>query len=197
MVYYYTSVKKLTFPPIMLAALILSCASDPLPLEVDVDMHDIAVTPEQYEYVVAYDLDTFSEEMYEVTMSEIRELIEALNAIIRAKDYEAWVSYLSYSHYSRINSQEFLERKTDDLFRRDRMLASAAGRNPAHVQRRVLSSSMDFFFNVVVPARYNDRLDDIVFLSHDRVLAFTVDHRGNRLLLYGLQLYDTGWKISN
>ena len=189
--------RKVAFLPVMLAALILSCASDARPLGADVEPWDIAVRPEQGVIIAAHDPNIFSEEMREVTMGEIRALIEVLNAIIRSRDYDAWKNHLSPSYYSEINSQAFLERMTEDLFRRDRMVASARGVNPRHVQRRVLNSSMDFFFNVVVPARSNDRLDDIVFLSHDRVQAFTVDHRGNRLRLYDLQLYDTGWKISN
>jgi len=138
-----------------------------------------------------------TEEMFETTLTDLRGFIEGLNAIIRARNYNAWVSHLADSYYAEINSEIFLFRRTEELFRRDQIVAQSLGRDPRRVQRRVLSNSRDFFYNVVVPSRANDRLDDITFVSEDRVLAFTVDGRGNRLVLYDLELINNRWMIVN
>jgi hypothetical protein len=95
-----------------------------------------------------------------------------------------------------MNSEEFLSGVSDDLFNRDRIIASNMGRDPRQVQRRELRNARDYFDNVVVPSRQNDRLDDIDFVSNSQVLAFTVNARGDRLILYHLEMINGSWKIA-
>ena len=71
------------------------------------------------------------------------------------------------------------------------------GRNPRLVQKRILRTPRDYFDNVVVPSRSNDRVDDISFISENRVKAYTEDNRGNRVVLYDLEIIDNTWKIIN
>lgn len=181
--------------------LVLSCAtgssetgqvlSEPLtPIEGTAPEAALAAQP-------VFDPHYVTPEMFEYIMAELRVLIEELNTIIRARDYAAWVTYLSDSYYEEINSEEFLTRVTEDLFRRDQIIASVQGRNLRQVQRRELLNSRDFFYNVVVPARSNDRLDDIDFVAQNHVMAITVDHQGRRLVLYNLMLINNRWMIIN
>jgi hypothetical protein len=64
------------------------------------------------------------------------------------------------------------------------------------LQKRVLRDSRDYFVNVVVPSRSNDRVDEIVFVAENRVLAYTLNARGIRLILYEFELINGQWKIN-
>jgi len=189
--------KRISLLLILPVMVILSCASGPRaeePVSPAVEPQ-IATPPTEVETV--FDPDAVTEERYESTLTEIRTLIDVLNRIIRARDYNAWVSHLADSYFELINSEEFLAERTEDLFRRNQIVATNTGRDPRSVQRIVLRNSRDFFTHVVVPARSNDRLDDITFVSENRVLAYTIDRRGNRLILYDLEVIDNRWKIIN
>jgi hypothetical protein len=142
-----------------------------------------------------FDPQNVAIEIYEEVMEEVRTLIAELNLIIRARNYTEWVTHLAEAHYMEINSEPFLAARTEALFRRDQTVARNLGRNPALVQRRVLNSSRDFFEYIVVPARSNDRVDDIGFISRTRVVAFTIDGWGNRLILYTLEFINDNWRI--
>ena len=181
--------------------LVLSCQSGPQPelaepVLVVEPTAPLAVMPEQNAPVpaeaVVFDPLHISEEVHQKTLEELRVFIEGLNAIIRARNYEAWVTYLSESRYAEVNSEAFLAGITEDLFQRDQRMA----RDPRRVERRVLRNSRDFFYNLVVPSRSNDRLDDISFLAENRVRAYTIE-RGMRIILYDLQLIDNRWQIIN
>ena len=193
--------KQIGLLSILPVILVLSCHSVPQPIEpvlVEVEQATAeAYTPPPPKLEEAVDTARISEERHETTMAELRVFIEGLNAIIRARDYTAWVAYLSASYYAEINSEAFLARRTEELFRLDQIRASNLGRDPRRVQKRVLRNSRDFFYNVVVPSRSNDRLDDISFVSETRVKAYTVDRRGNRLVLYDLEIIDNRWQIIN
>ena len=144
-----------------------------------------------------FDPSSVTEEKYETTKADIQTLIDQLNRIIRARNYDAWVTYLSNSYLQEIGSQDFLAARTEELYKRDQIVASNLGRDPRRVQKNVLKTAKDYFDNIVVPSRSNDRMDDIDFVSENRVKAYTVDSRGNRLVLYDLELIDNKWKIIN
>jgi len=116
-------------------------------------------------------------------MQEIQQLTQRLNGIIRAKNYNSWVTYLDPAYLATINSREFLETvsKAEVLVK----------------QKIVLNSAYDYFINVVVPSRANSRVDDIEFISQNRVKAYTIDAKANRLRLYDLEKTGAGWKIIN
>ena len=141
--------------------------------------------------------ESITEEKYTTTKSDVQALIADLNKIIRAKNYNAWRGYLAESYFSEISSAAFLEERTDELYRRDQIVASNLGRDPKKVQKKILRTPRDYFDNVVVPSRSNERMDDIAFVSENRVIAYTMDNRGNRLILYDLELIDNKWKIIN
>ena len=144
---------------------------------------------------MVFDPGNISNERYESTKVDIQGLIEELNRIIRARNYSAWREYLADSYLVVLSSQEFLEEKTEELYMRDQFVAQNTGRDPRNVRKRILATPSDYFDHVVVPSRSNDRLDDIAFISDNHVRAYTVDTRGNRLILYDLAMIDNKWKI--
>ena len=143
----------------------------------------------------SFDPDSISKEVFDAAMTDIQSLIDNLNRIIRARNYSAWSGYLADSYLKTISSRDFLDERTEELYRRDQVVGSNTGRDPRQVQKRLLRTSRDYFNNVVVPSRSNDKLDDIAFISENRVKAYTFDSRGNRLILYDLETIDNKWKI--
>jgi hypothetical protein len=144
-----------------------------------------------------FDPDSISQEQFDTTKNEVQTLVEDLNKIIRARNYNSWVTYLSESYFEEINSQAYLEDMTEKLYERDKNVAANLGRDVKQVQKRVLRTSRDYFTYVVVPSRANDRVDDIEYISENQVIAYTVDGRGQRLILHNLEKIDGKWKISN
>ena len=145
----------------------------------------------------AFDPGTITQEKRDTAKAEVQALIADLNRIIRAKNYNAWRGYLANSYFEEISSAAFLEERTDDLYRRDQIVAQNLGRDPKKVQKKILRTPKDYFDNVVVPSRSNDRMDDIDFVSENRVKAYTIDSRGQRLVLYDLEIIENRWKIIN
>jgi len=142
-----------------------------------------------------FDLNNISEILFETTKTDIQALIQELDSIIRAKNYNAWLGYLSESYLEEISSSAFLEERTEELFRRDQIVAAATGKDPRTVQKKTLKTLRDYFDNVVAPSRANDRVDDIAFISETKVRAYTVNNRGTRLILYDLEKIGESWKI--
>ena len=164
------------------------------------EAEEIEAEQELVEYIPeeeVFNPDSISEVVYTRTLAEVQTLIAELNRIIRAQNYNLWTTFLSESYYNEINSRAFLEARADELFRRDQVVASARGVNPNQVQRRNLANARDYFIHIVVPSRQNDRVDDITFITDNQVIAYTVDARGNRLILYNLEVINNEWKIVN
>ncbi|MDL2229809.1 hypothetical protein LJC14_06120 [Treponema sp. OttesenSCG-928-L16] len=130
-----------------------------------------------------FDPASVSQELYDTTKSDVQELIQNLNQIIRARDYDAWVSYLGADYFTAISSPEYLNRISESA----RLKA----------QNIALKTPQDYFIHVVVPSRANDRVDDIEFISKKRVKAYTITPSGQRLRLYNLEDTNAGWKIIN
>jgi hypothetical protein len=130
-----------------------------------------------------FDPSSISQDVYDSTKSDVQHLIEELNGIIRAKNYNAWRSYLDEDYLADISSSEYLQRISD----------SAAMKS----QKIVLKAPEDYFNYVVVPSRANSRVDDIEFITQRRVKAFTITEKGQRLRLYDLERSSDGWKIIN
>jgi len=130
-----------------------------------------------------FDPSSISQEVFDTTKSEVQLLIEKLNQIIRNKDYEAWVQYLSPSYKAALSDTEFLKNASE----------SSRLKN----QNIVLKSLEDYFLFVVVPSRANDRVDDIEFIGQNRVKAYTVTSKGQRLRLYELEKTAGNWNIVN
>jgi hypothetical protein len=146
----------------------------------------------------AFDPDLVSQEVFDTTKSDIQKLIQDLNGIIRNRNYTVWVTYLSEPYFNQINSSGYLEEVAEDLYKRDQVVASRTGKDPKSVRKTKLESARDYFINVVIPSRRNDRVDDIEFVSKNQVIAYTVDDaRGQRLILYNLENTSGEWKITN
>jgi len=144
-----------------------------------------------------FDPGSISQEMFDATKADVQALIQNLNRIIRARNYNEWRTYLADSYFEEISSKAFLDERTDELYKRDLTVATNLGRDPRRVQKKILRTPKDYFDNVVVPSRSNDRMDDIDFVSENRVKAYTMDTRGHRLVLYDLELINDKWKIIN
>ena len=143
----------------------------------------------------SFDPSQISSELYEATKAEIQDIVQKLDTIIRARDYNAWLVYLSNPFLEEISSPKFLAEMTEVLYDRDKRIAVALSRNPRNVEKKEIKTLRDYFDNVVVPSRANDRVDDIDFLSETKVRAYTVNNQGTRLLLYDLEIIDASWKI--
>jgi hypothetical protein len=125
--------------------------------------------------------DTVSRERYDQTLTEVRDFIDHLNAVIRNKNYNSWRNFLSSDYFARISSPEYLARQSD---------------MPAlKTQGIVLRSPNDFFTNVVVPSRAESQVDEIDFGDDNVVRAYFIDARQRRLRLYELQKIGNEWKI--
>jgi len=157
----------------------------------------IAVIPTEEPIPVsqAFDPNNISNELYEATKTEIQDIIQKLDDIIRARNFNAWLEYISAPYLEEISSPEFLEERTEELYRRDQLVAAATGKDPRTVHKKELSTLRDYFDNVVVPSRANDRVDDISFISETKVRAYTVNTRGTKLILYDLEIIGDTWKI--
>jgi len=172
----------------------ISCQNEAEPVQPDVPRtstsgktpEPVQQTPpkvEQPPSTAVFDPSTVSREERETAMVDIQHFIERLNGIIRAKNYNAWVSNLSPNYFALISSAEYLDRISQS--------------NALKSQKIVLKSAQDYFTHVVVPSRTNDRVDDIEFESHTRVKAYTINARGERLRLYDLEKTGSEWKIIN
>jgi hypothetical protein len=169
-----------------------SCASPSEPVktpapQVEAVNSVVETAPEPQPEVPAepevFDPLTVSQEEYDSTKVDIQGLIKDLNRIIRNKNYNQWIARLDKSYFDRINSEEFL---------------AAVSSQPSLKNRKiVLRSAKDYFLEVVVPSRANDRVDDIDFITHTRVKAYTIKEDGIRLRLYDLENFENGWKIIN
>ncbi|MDR2185573.1 MAG: hypothetical protein LBO80_07920 [Treponema sp.] len=182
---------KIVFICIFLMA-VLSCTTLPEPAEPPAAAEPVpraapkpAAVPEPAEEPAVFDPGAISEEVFISTKTDVQELIQDLNGIIRAKNYRAWVSNLGEEYIKEKGSAEFLAETTAILME-----------SQIQTRRKALKSLEDYFLYVVVPAHQNDRVDDIEFISEHRVKAFTVTEKG-RLRLYDLENLGDGWKIVN
>jgi len=201
---------------LLLSGLVLSCGTGPKPpeapsevkqeqesaapeatVQVEKPAEPIAQITSQVSKEEEFDPNTISEARFQEAKKDITAFIVELNGIIRARNYPAWVAHLDESYFKEISSKDFLEEKTEDLYLRDQVVAQNAGRDPRLVPKRVLRTARDYFDYVVVPARANDRVDDISFISETHVKAYTVDGRGQKLVLYELASINNKWLIVN
>jgi hypothetical protein len=121
------------------------------------------------------------------TMGDVRIFIEELNRIIRTRNFNAWKAALSQEYFNQISSKEVLQSYSEQ---------------PAMKTRGVvLRDAEDYFRHVVVPSRANSRVDDIEFISENRVKVFSImtNRAGEeqRLRLYDLERTGNTWKIIN
>jgi hypothetical protein len=186
---------KRMFFLLAITAIFFACTSEPQPQAVvaenpatqsgepSYEEPDLEVATETPVLMPEFDPSTISEETRETTKVDVQQYIANLNKIIRAKDYRGWVSNLGEEYFAEKSSKEYL--------------AQVSQTARMKTQKIVLNTPQDYFLNVVVPSRANDRVDDIDFVSPSRVKAYTIDAKGQKLRLYDLERADDGWKIIN
>ncbi|MDR0662670.1 MAG: hypothetical protein LBF80_01135 [Spirochaetaceae bacterium] len=127
-----------------------------------------------------FDAASITHTVYNETKEDIGNFIYGLNSIIKAKKYNEWRAYLDDDYYNFINSPDYLQTAS-----RSDILTS---------KKIVLTNAYDYFMNVVVPARSNDRVDSIEFINENRVKAMAM-YDGKWITLYHLEKRHDGWKI--
>lgn len=195
---YYTAMRVPFKKPSALAAIVAAivmlaaCASapteapepteEPPVTEPAPDPLDPAPDPVVVEAPEPFDPESVSVEMKQATFFDVRALIQGLNSIIQAKDYESWVLALTDEYRSYYSSSDTLARISE-----------------APVLKRQgvkLRNLQDYFIYVVYPSRQNDRVDDIEFIDATHIRAITVNAKGERLVLYNLEKIGDTWKIA-
>jgi hypothetical protein len=166
-------------------------AESPPPLAERIPEEKVEEKPEE-EF---FDPQEVSQEKYDTTIQDIQEMIRKLNDIVRAKDFEAWMSALADSSVRKINSREFLEEKANDLYKKNVSNAVVRGQDISRVRKINFRNPQDYFNYVVVPSHTNDHVDEITFNSQTQITAYTRDEKGQRLILYDLENIDGYWKI--
>jgi len=172
---------KFSLPIILVFVLLASCNSQPKSGAQEEKGKVESQTEE------AFDPTRVTRQQYDTTRDEVQRFIEELNRIIRNRNYNAWRAALSPEYFAEISSKEHLQQVSEQ---------------PAMKTRRIIiRTAEDYFIHVVVPSRANLRVDDIEFISRDRVKAFTlvVDKAGEeqRLRLYDLERIGNSWRIIN
>jgi hypothetical protein len=128
-----------------------------------------------------------SQQQYNTTMEEVRRFIESLNRTISNRNYGSWRTALSTEYFNEISSPRNLQQISEQPAMKTRGI--------------VLRTAEDYFINVVVPSRANSRVDDIEFITQNRVKAFTVNKTSageeRRLVLYNLERSGNSWIIIN
>lgn len=139
-------------------------AEEPEPEAAEEEQSEPEAEPE--EFVV-------TEELYQQTFDDIETVIAELNSLIRDKDYDAWLQYLTEGYIEQTSESEYLGKWIKDP------------------DKRTLNT---YFLEVVVSTRSRVKLDEIEFIDDASVYAYTV-YKGEKYLLYYLVKTEEGWKI--
>lgn len=123
-----------------------------------------------------------TEEEYDKTFDEVEQLIARLNRIISTGDFNTWQDYLSESYILKNGDSEYLAKLSDNPVLRDYGIK--------------LKTLKDYFKYVVVLARSNVVIDEIQFISEDKIKALTLIHN-EKFVVYFLIKSDEGWIISD
>jgi hypothetical protein len=121
-----------------------------------------------------------TEELYSKTFQDVSKLIEELNTIIQAEDYEEWLLYLTDDYKNYYSNPDVLKEQSEKpLLKR------------YNIRLRTLK---DYFIYVVVRSRQTIRLDAIEFIDETHVKA-TMLIDGTPYILYYLENKGKAWKI--
>jgi len=122
-----------------------------------------------------------TQEEYKKTFQEVERVIEELNSIIKAGDYNRWEQYLTPKFIASVMDPENLKKINEQpLLKRNRI---------------EIKTLHDYFMYVVVPSRASVRLDDLIFTDQNKVKAFMFV-RQDPVLIYQLEKIGETWKIS-
>lgn len=122
-----------------------------------------------------------SEEVFQQTFNDVEELIKELNKIIKAKDYDTWLTYLTRDYKEKYSDQSVLKEFSEQ---------------PTLKKYGVeLETLRDYFIYVVSPSRANARLNDLIFIDDTHVKAI-MEINDHRVILYLLEKVNGKWKIT-
>ena len=121
-----------------------------------------------------------TEELKKKTFDEVQQVIDALDRIIAAADYDQWLGFLTADYERSRGSEEFLK--------------DASGAPVLKKNGIVLTTLKDYFDNVVVRSHLQATLNDITFVDATHVKAYT-RIQGTLYILYYLVREDGRWKI--
>lgn len=121
--------------------------------------------------------DPYSDETFEA----VDELVDRLNDVIAARDFETWERYLSQEYRDHFADEEVLQE-----LERSPVLRSAQVR---------LRSLQDYFQHVVVPSRHDAQLDELQVDGQEEITALS-QVQGRRVVLYHLIWQGEEWKVA-
>ena len=134
-----------------------------------------------------FDPSKISHAKYAATREEVQKFIEQQNILIREGNFDEWRKSLSDEYFAEISSKENLKQLSQQPGMKTRKI--------------VLKTPQDYFEYVVVPSRADLHVDEIEFISENRVKAFTMitNKAGEeqRLRLYDLEKIGDSWTIIN
>jgi hypothetical protein len=118
------------------------------------------------------------EEQYISDKEHIMDIIQQLDAIMKNKSYQSWVSYLSPDSLRYWSNTANLKR--------------ASLRLP--IKGIELKSLRDYFYFIFLPSRQGRQIDQIKYLTPDLVKAVQTIN-GRDIVFYHFEKIDTEWKI--
>ena len=125
---------------------------------------------------------SLSEEKYTIIFNEIEMVIEKLNKLIHNKEYHLWLTYLTEDYKKIKGNPEYLKKLSEKPVIKNKKI--------------VLRSLKDYFYYVVVPSRYNAKLDKLKFINETHVKAYTYINN-EYIILYYLEKQGNEWKIGS
>jgi hypothetical protein len=129
--------------------------------------------------VAEFDTVKITKQTFNKTKSDIQVVVDDLNRITYAKDYQRWLSYLSEEYIKEFSDPANLEKVSSSL----------------PTKGIKLKNLKDYFNYVFVPSRQNMRVDDIKFVSPTRVYVIMELSPKNPAAIYILEKTDHGWKL--
>jgi hypothetical protein len=121
-----------------------------------------------------------SDEEYELVKKDLEELVQELNKIISARNYQKWLTFLTDQYKSYYSNPEVLRQQTELLNKKGINLT--------------LRTLQDYFNYVVVSSRQNVQVDEIRALDENTVRAYMY-YQGTPAIIYELQKVNDQWKI--
>ena len=135
--------------------------------------------PEQDTVVAQFDKVTITKQTFEHTKTEMQLVVEQLNKITYARDYQSWLGWLSDEYYQTYSDPKVLETVSASL----------------PTKGIKLKNLKDYFNYVFVPSRQNMRVDTIQFVSPTRVYVIMEIMPNSPAAIYILEKTQTGWKL--
>ncbi len=138
-----------------------------------------APVAEDTEVVATFDTVSITKKAFLETKSEIELVVGDLNRITFARNYDAWLEYLSTEYVDTYSDPAVLESVSSSL----------------PIKGIRLRNLRDYFMYVFVPSRQNMRVDDIQYVSPTRVYVIMELAPGSTAAIYILEKYGEKWQL--